>query len=292
MTGFGRSQFQVDGVRYSVEIRSVNHRYLDFKARLPRALAALEPALKRRISERLARGRVDCIVSGGADDSESGGRVEVNWPLAESVHVAFDALAQRFALPSPDVAALAGWPGVLRGVPQEIDDDAVAAALMPAVDAALDTLVEMRAAEGGALAEVLGGHLDVVGGLAATLASHAPEQSAAYRARLESRLGEMLGALELSADPGRVLHEVGVFAEKSDVAEELARLEAHVAQARALIESPPADGVGRRLDFLCQEMFREANTVASKVADLKLSELAIDAKVELERLREQVQNVE
>lgn len=293
MTGFGRAAFTLGAVAYAVEVRSVNHRYLDVKVRAPRVLVAAEAALRAAVGARLARGRVEVLVQSVAGEDAQPQTLIVDHALARAVHAAHAEIAEALGVPlALDTAALVAWPGVLQGHPAEIDDDEASAAACAALSTALDALVEMRAREGAALLAVLEAHLEAVADLRVALAARAPEQSVAYRARLKARVGELLEGLDIAVDEGRILHELAVFGERTDVAEELARLHAHLGQARALLADPGAEGSGRRLDFLCQEMFREANTIASKVDDVALSTLTIGLKAELERLREQVQNVE
>ncbi|MCA9539330.1 MAG: YicC family protein [Myxococcales bacterium] len=282
-----------DGVRYSAEVRSVNHRYLDIKIRLPRELSAAEGFVRREVEARLARGRVDVNLSAGIGDASPPSHVAVNRKLAAAVRAAHAELAAHFAVPDVcDSSTLAAWPGVIEAVAPEADEAEAAAALGPALGEALDALSAMRAAEGDALSRLLSTHLDAIEKHRAVLLADAPAQATAYRARLESRLREMLDRLGADADPTRVVHEVAVFAERTDVAEELGRLASHLAQARDMLAAPSAEGVGRRLDFLCQEMFREANTIGSKVQSVEMVQRVVELKAELERLREQVQNVE
>ena len=293
MTGFGRAAVDVAGVRYAVVVRSVNHRYLDLKVRLPRLLAPAESMVRDRVGAHVARGRVDVVISALAGELAGPATVETNLELARAVRDAHARIASELGVPDgSDSVSIAAWPGVLESVPADVETDTLEAAFVPALDKALTLLVEMRTREGAALAADLGARLDTMVDLAERVAVRAPEQSRAYRTRLLARLGDLLSGLDLAVDEARVVHEVAVFAEKADIAEEVSRLRSHVEQTRALLGAPDPDGVGRRLDFLCQEMSREANTVASKAQDLTLSELAIALKTELERLREQVQNVE
>ncbi len=294
MTGFGRGDANLAGVHYAVEVRTVNHRFLDLKTRLPRELSAVEPLIRRRVGERVERGRVDVAVSAVGGGAGAPAQVVLSLDLAREVQTAQVRLAAELGLPSGSLTAaqLLAWPGVLQVVGADLDAAAVERVLGPAIGAALDGLVEMRTAEGSALAGGLGAHLDRVEALRAELCVQAPAQSQAYRLRLEERLRAFLADLDLHLDAQRVLHEVAVFAERTDVAEELARLVSHLAQGRALIAGSVGVGVGRRLDFLCQEMLREANTIGSKVQDASMTERVIELKGELERLREQVQNVE
>lgn len=293
MTGFGRESIEIAGLGHTIEIRAVNHRFLDIKIRVPRAWAATEPAIKTAISARLQRGRVDVTLSTLGGDQAPANRVEINWPLAEAVRWAHAALAEKLGVADAcDTATLAAWPGLL--VAGSAASDAVDGELrlLAALDRALDALVEMRSREGEALAMILTGHLVAIEDHRIALAKDAPEQARGWQRRFEQRLREMLDAVGREVDEGRVLHEVGVFAEKTDVAEELARLGSHVAQAHAMLADDPVEGVGRRLDFICQEMLREANTIGSKVQAVEMTRRVVDLKSELERLREQAQNVE
>ena len=287
MTGFGRAATQIEGVAHTIEIRAVNHRYLDLKLRVPGHLAGLESAIRDRVRPVLQRGRVDLLISSAAGDAEVGGELRLNQPLIEQLAGISAALHKSgFEFLTGD--AVLAWPGVVQSVPKALDDAAAAAAILPALDQALEAVVGMRRVEGASLAKDLRAHLAAMESERVALLAEAPAQVAHYQARLRSRVEALLA--DRSVDEGRLLHEVAVFAEKSDVAEELSRLTSHFEQFEGLLRQP--DPVGRRLDFLCQEMLREANTIASKVQDAGLSARAISLKAHLEQLREQVQNVE
>jgi uncharacterized protein (TIGR00255 family) len=293
MTGFGRATATVGGVLYGVEIRSVNHRFLDLKIRLPRRLGSTEPMIRRVIGAHAIRGRFDVLVQVMSGEADTPTDVVVNHALAARVRAAHAALAAQLNIPDAvDTAILAAWPGVLQPVLLDRDDVDLEAALEPAVTAAVVELVQMRAREGAGLEATLKGHFEQLSAARLVLEAAAPAQVSAYRARLTERLKTYLGTVDLTIDEGRILHEVAVFADKSDVAEELARLETHLAHAHEILGKDVAEGVGRRLDFLCQELLREVNTTGSKVQDVGLSETVIALKSELERLREQVQNIE
>lgn len=294
MTGFGRQTIELGGIEHTVELRAVNHRFLDLRLKLPRGLAPHETALRGRIGERLHRGRVDVTISAVGGEAAPPRAVSINWPLAEAVRAAHAELAGKLGVPDAcDSALVGGWPGVMTTVADAADDAVDAGPLLDGLDAALDALVQMRRREGQNLAAVIEGLLGAIEAHAAALAVDAPGQAEAWQARFEKRLRETLAAVGREADEGRVLHEVAVFAEKTDIAEELARLDSHVAQARGLLEEGAAgEAVGRRLDFICQEMLRETNTVGSKVQAVAMTRRVVELKGELERLREQIQNVE
>lgn len=287
MTGFGRATLTVAGVAHTVEIRAVNHRYLDLKMRLPGHLAGLEADIRAQVRGALPRGRVDLYVTSSAGDAQVGAAVVLNPALADRLIAAGKAVVDKGALPLSADFVL-GWPGVLQTVPGALDAEALKAAVLPAVDAALAAVIEMRQIEGRALAADLRGHLAAMQAEHAALLAEAPSQVEQYQQRLQARINALLAGREV--DETRLLHEVAVFAERSDVAEELSRLNSHFEQFTAQLDR--AEPVGRRLDFLCQEMLREANTIASKVQDAGLSARAIELKARLEQLREQAQNVE
>ena len=296
MTGFGRATVTAGDTTYSVEVRAVNHRFLELRLRLPPAFGHLEASVRGVLNARFRRGRIDFnAVSSFEEDTRVTG-VSLNLPLARSVVAAHESLGRALGVPVRlDTALVAGVAGVLTAETRTVVTQDLESAFLVAVSQAADALVAMRGAEGEALSRELSRRLDAVDSLRTRVEQRAPEQTRAYRKRLETRMRELLAGLDFQTDQGRILHEVGVFAEKVDVAEELIRLASHLAQARNwLVDDSQAgdDGIGRRLDFLCQEMHREANTIGSKVQDIDVSELVIDLKAELERLREQVQNVE
>lgn len=290
MTGFGRAALRLAGVAHTVEIRAVNHRYLDLKLRLPRHLAAIEPRLRKVVGAALARGRVDLLVTSSAGEAEPTGAVQADVALAEQVLAACRSVRSALGIEGPSADLIYSWPGVLQAVPAALDDANLADIVVPAVQSALDAVLVMRRAEGASLAADLTGHLDAIEQERAAIEAEAPAQVEQYQARLRSRIDSLLADRDLVVDEARVLHEVAVFAERSDVAEELSRLQSHIKQFREQLAR--TEPVGRRLDFLCQEMLREANTIASKVQDPGLSARAIELKAHLEQLREQAQNVE
>jgi uncharacterized protein (TIGR00255 family) len=289
MTGFGAASFEVEGQRFAVEIRSVNHRYLDVQVRLPRALGKFEGELRAELKGRFARGRFDVVVAppAGAGSLQ---RVRIDAAVvAEYVSAAAELQRSQPVAGGLDLAALLSLPGVASFVEAELSEEALRTALARAVDAAAGALDAMRGAEGKVLAQDLRARLDRVEELAAALEARAGDVRGAVRERLRRRLAEL--AQELGGlDEARAAQEIALAVERLDVTEELVRLRSHAAQFRALLEQP--EPVGRRLDFLLQELGREANTVGAKSADASLSQLVIELKAELERCREQVQNVE
>lgn len=290
MTGFGRAEVSTALCSVTVEARSVNHRHLDPSIRLPRPLASFEPNVRRALGQRLERGRVDLNVQLGPGTGGASQRIVVDSALAREYAERAHALAAELGLGG---GAALEWllarPGVIRTEePEPAEGDALWPVLDAALGRALDALVEQRTTEGAALVAALRA-------LAAELARHvdalalrAPAGAARREQRLRERLTSLLEGANL--DEGRILTEAALWAERSDVAEELARLRSHLDQLGAILDKGGA--VGRPLDFLLQELNREVNTVASKADDIELSQTAIAAKGVLEKMREQVQNLE
>jgi uncharacterized protein (TIGR00255 family) len=292
MTGFGRAQFEVNGLAFDVEVRSVNHRYLDARVRLPRLLAGFEADLRARIQARISRGKLDAsVVSPGG--AAAGQRLAIDLEAAAAYLRAAAELRQRHGvggeLRAQELLAL---PGVARFVEPEVTPEALREALFGGVDRALDALDAMRVAEGRARERDLAARVARVEEIAGSLATRAEALQRAVRERLRRRAEQLRQETGL-LDDARLHQEVVIFADRMDVAEEIVRLRSHVDQFRAITgEADAAHPVGRRLDFLLQEFSREANTIGSKAADAPLAHEIVELKTEIERLREQVQNVE
>ena len=290
MTGYGRGTVNGDGFTATVELKTVNNRFLDIHLRAGAELSAIEATIRRRIGERLTRGRVDVSVN---LDRTSEVSYEVNRPLVAGYIQAMRAVQQEFGLAGePDVNVLARLPGALQAARDGVSDEMLRA-VERALDAALAELESMRASEGRALAAEMFLRLDEIEHHVPIIETLAGEQVSSYRARIQKRIMELLardGLEVVELDQGRLAQEVAHLAERSDITEELARLNSHVAQFRSIIESEGE--AGKRLDFLLQEFNREANTVLSKSTDLAVKESALAIKAAVEKLREQVQNVE
>ena len=292
MTGFGRAEVRGDTVVVTVEARSVNHRHLDVALRLPRALASLELEARRVVSARLERGRVDVTVQVGTI-AGSAQRVLTDVALAREYVARARALGAELAdLGVADTISLE-WllqrPGVIRVEDGEPTDATVPwPVLEQALARAIDDLVERRTAEGERLAQNLRGLRAELASVVETMAARAPAGVARREERLRERLRGLLGAAAL--DESRILTEAAVWADKADIAEELTRLRAHLAELALVLDK--GGPIGRMLDFLLQELGREVNTVASKADDLELSQAALAGKGVLEKMREQVQNLE
>ncbi len=288
MTGFGRGSAEIGGVTCACDIRSVNHRFVDVKVRLPRDLLPLEPKVVERVRAAVGRGRVDVTVRVDLA-GRSTHALQVDTDLAVAYRDAIDQLAAALGEQAgrPSLEALAAMDGVLTLRPVDLGESA-AEPLLAAVDAALAEHARMRADEGLALQRDLRGRLLTIGSVLDRVEERVDEQLPRLRDRLTERLRTLLG--ETPVDPERVLSEAAILADRSDVAEEIVRLRQHLA---AFLEAIDGGGtVGRKLDFLAQELLREANTMGSKAWDAPVSMQVIDIKSEIERIREQVQNVE
>jgi uncharacterized protein (TIGR00255 family) len=290
MTGYGRSEVEGEAIAVSVEARSLNHRHLDIALKLPRALLALEAEARRLIQEKIHRGRLDVAVGVTSVATHRTGQVKVDTALAREYFERANALADMLKIAgTPELMWLLEQPGVVTvGEPPPVAPEKEWPLLAQALTEAMAKLVAQREAEGQAiLEEVMALHAELVGEVG-RMAARVPEALARHQTRLRERLRALLG--EVTLDEGRLAMEVALWAEKTDISEELARLKAHLEQSLKLLRE--GGSIGRTLDFLIQEMNREVNTVASKADDLDLSQAAISAKGILEKLREQIQNLE
>ena len=291
MTGFGRGSATGENFNVSVDLKTVNNRFLDIHLRAGGELSSLEAAIRRRIGEQLSRGRVDATIN---IDRVGEVAYEMNRPLITGFIEAMRAVQQEFSLTGePDVNVLARLPGALQPVREGNLTEAMKEGVERAIDEALVELNRMRGSEGATLAAEMHARLDEIERQIPIVEAVAGDLIEAYRTRLQRRISELLardGLDIVELDQGRLAQEVAYLADRSDISEELARLRSHVKQFREIIDS--AGDTGKRLDFLLQEFNREANTVLSKSTDLTIKEAALAIKAEAEKLREQVQNVE
>ena len=288
MTGYGRAEARGSRLAVVVEARSLNHRFLEIGAKLPRALSAHEPGVRQLVQARLSRGRLDVSV-GVRRIAGSQNVVRTDLALGADYVRSARALADALGLAADlALADLLRLPGVVSVEEAEDEEGESGLLLKDATQQALDELVRMRQAEGAALAADLAGHLATLEAWAAGLVGILPAVLARIQERLRARIHALLD--EASPDPGRVVQEAAILAARSDVAEELARLRSHCGQFRALLGA--GGPVGRQLDFLLQEMHREVNTIASKADDGEMVARVLEARTVVERLREQAQNVE
>jgi uncharacterized protein (TIGR00255 family) len=294
MTGYGFGARDADGRACVVELKSVNHRFLDISFRMPRVMAFLEDTVRRTISARLARGHVDVFIV-YRNDRPDARRVVVDEALARSYGGALERVAELLgsaARPQPQFVAQ--LPDAMRVDTADEDRDILAGMCEGALGDALDALAGMRLTEGAALRDELRQRLDALESLRQRIMEHAPRVVSDYRDKLAARMREALdatgGTTLLTLDPQRLALEVALLADRASIDEELARLDSHFAQARELFAADYP--VGRKLDFLIQEFYREINTIGGKSLSAEVTALVVDAKAEVEKLREQVQNIE
>ncbi len=287
MTGFGQGRAEGHNYKVRVDVRSVNNRFLDVHTKLPPELSSLEMQLKKQVQAALKRGRVDVTVS---VEQMKQAVFEINRPLVSGYLSALAELKTEFGLagePSLELVAKLQGALVVSQDSTQLDEELVRS-VSAALGDSLASLIAMRASEGQELARELNSRLSMIESQLPGIESEAERLPAIYRERLEKRLAEMLG--EAKIDEMRLAQEVVMFVDRSDISEEIARLKSHIIQMRDILTGD--DDVGKRLDFILQEMNREASTILSKSGDLAISDAAIVIKTEVEKLREQVQNVE
>jgi len=288
MTGFGRAQEILEGREITVEVRSVNHRYFEYTSRVPRSYAYLEERLKSYVQKRIARGKVDAAVTIVTLDSGDTD-VQINHTLARQYLQALRGMGTELGLQDDvTVASLARFTDIFVVRKTAEDADAVWALVERVADKAMDAFVSMRAAEGQRMKDDILSKLVNIETLVGRVEQQSPRTVEAYRARLTARMNEVLA--DTGVDEGRILQEAALFADRIAVDEETVRLRSHIAQFRTILDSPEA--VGRKLDFLVQEMNREANTIGSKAQDVEVAHMVVDLKSEIEKIREQIQNIE
>ena len=288
MTGFGRGSGHHEGVQATVEIATVNRKQAEVVIQLPRELAELESGIRKTVLDAISRGRAQVSIKLEREALEAG-ELQVNHGLAEALQQALaqlgKKLGQDLALSATD---LLRQPGVITTGEAEVDPESAMAAISPALAQALKALNAMRSDEGGHLKQDFLSRLDQLKAFAASLAAAAPGRCERQREMLMKRLAD--AGLELDLNDERVVRELALFADRCDISEELTRLDSHFAKFRDYCDY--GGPCGRPLDFLCQELFREFNTIGSKANDAAIAQTIVEAKTELEKIREQVQNVE
>ena len=288
MTGYGRAEKTVDGCSIIVELRSVNNRYLDCNVRIPRLYLFAEEAIKSRVQKTISRGKVDVFVT--LDNSGAARtQVSVNKPVADSYYAALKELSDTYQLPGDiSVSLLSRFPEVLLAQEEEQDVEKVAQDICSVLDEALADFDQMRTREGERMKEDVLSRTAFIEDKVALVEARSPETVAEYRAKLEARMNEVLANTQV--DPARILTEAAIFADKVAVDEETVRLRSHISQLRDMLDKGGA--VGRKLDFLTQEFNRETNTIGSKCSDIEIARHVVDVKAEIEKIREQIQNIE
>ena len=288
MTGYGKGEYKEGGIELTVEIKTVNNRYLDVSVKSPKSFNAYEETVRSLVRGSLSRGHADVFV-GFNDRREQAGRLTVDENAARAYVQAAERLKELFPGIADDLTltALLRGADVIRTEEDAADDEQVLAALTAALSAALEKLNAMRAREGEKLAADMLARMDTIETLVEEIAARAPCVAENYRAKLFERMREVLA--DAPVDEARLLSEAAVFADKCNIDEELTRLRSHISQFRAVCRE---ERVGRKLDFLVQEFNREANTICSKSNDLAVTNAALALKNEIEKIREQVQNIE
>ena len=289
MTGYGRAREMLHLRDITVEVRSVNNRYLDCTVKMPRMYAFAEDAIKQCVQQAVSRGNVDVYITVDASAADVA-KVTVNRELAGQYAAALQELAQVCGQTGYSVSpeTLSRFPDVLTVTKADEDLETVSADLCTVLREALDAYNAMRAVEGKKLAEDISHRLDVILDNTARVEQRSPETVAEYRAKLTARMQEVLQSA--TVDPQRILTEAAIYADKVAVDEETVRLRSHVSQLRTMLESD--EPMGRKMDFLIQEVNRESNTIGSKCSDVAIAQVVVDLKAEVEKMREQVQNVE
>jgi len=288
MTGYGRAVETVNGREFTVEVRSVNNRYLDCSVRLPRMLSFAEDGVKQRIKNAVSRGKVEMFVSIHAEAGEEV-TVSLNKTVVEGYLAAMQQMVEQYGVKDEiTTASLSRMPDVFTVDKPQVDEEQLMQDLMSVVDQALQNYNAMRTTEGAALDADLRSRGETILDLVAQVEQGNGQTVIDYRARLEAKLREVLA--NTAIDESRILTEAAIFADKVAVDEETVRLRSHLQQMNDMLTSGGA--IGRKLDFLLQEMNREANTIGSKCTDVKLARIVVDIKAELEKIREQTQNIE
>ncbi len=288
MTGYGKAEVAFDSMRISVELKSVNHRFFEFSPRVPKNMAFLEDRLKNKLQSGIARGKVDMFVNVdtyGADSVQ----IELNEAYAQSYIQALRILSKKFRLKNDITAsAVARNPEIFSTKKATIDEDLLWKNVEQVTGQALDSFLQMRAVEGQRLAEDVTGRAKQILAWVKVIEERSPKQVEEYRRRLEQKVKELLD--DKQVDEQRLLTETAIFADKIAVNEETVRLRSHIEQLLQLLDTDaPA---GRKLDFIVQEMNRETNTIGSKTQDMEILRLVVDMKSEIEKIREQIQNIE
>ena len=288
MTGYGRSVQTVNGREFTVEIRSVNNRYLDCTVKLPKALTFAEDAVKQAVKQAVSRGKVDVFITMRSEGG-SEAKVTLNPTMVEGYLAAMNEMAEKYGITNDvSVSVIARMPDVFTIEKPEVDEEQLKGDLLAVVCAALEGYNAMRTTEGAALDADLRSRGETILGLVAQVEAGNGQTVIDYRTRLENKIREVLA--NTSIDENRILTEAAIFADKVAVDEETVRLRSHLKQMNAMLDAGGA--MGRKLDFLLQEMNREANTIGSKCSDVNLARIVVDIKAELEKIREQTQNIE
>ncbi len=288
MTGFGHCETVRDSRKFVVELKSVNHRYLDVNIRMPKKLNVFEAAIRSLLKQYASRGKIDLFIT-YEDTSEGQMSLKYNETLAAEYLACLKKIEEQFGLDNDiRVSTLSRYPEVITMEEQVVEEEELWNGLKEALEGALGQFVETRTTEGANLKRDILGKLDEMLLDVAFIEKRSPDIVKEYRVKLEEKVGELLGDTQM--DEGRIAAEIVIFADKICTDEELVRLKSHISHMKSTLEE--REGIGRKLDFIAQEMNREANTILSKANDLEVSDRAINLKTEIEKVREQIQNIE
>lgn len=288
MTGFGRAKSAADGLIITVELKSVNHRYFEFSSRLPKGYMFLDEKLKSFCQQKISRGNVEASVI-IEDNTEGNTVIEINDGYAEAYIAAIKKMSEQYHIKNDiKMSSLVGNPELFNVKKQSLPDETVTSAVLKTAKEAMESFLSMRTAEGERLKNDVKSRTDFILEKVAFVEERSPETVKAYRERLEQKIKELIG--DTQVDEQRLLTETAIFADKVAVAEETVRLKSHIGQFCKLLDCD--EPVGRKLDFIVQEMNREANTIGSKAQDIEIAHTVVDIKSEIEKIREQIQNIE
>lgn len=288
MTGFGRAMAEKDGYVISVELKSVNHRYFEFNCRLPRQYGFAEEKLKSYVNSKVSRGKVDCFLGIEALDTDNAD-VVVNHTLASAYIKAMNELAQEYSLKN-DISSvsISRFPDVFVLKKADEDEEKLWDYIKEVADEAIEKFVAMRETEGEQMKKDVLSRADYILDCVSFIESRSPQTVKEYNDKLIARVHELIG--DASLDENRIIQEVAIYADKVAVAEETVRLRSHISQLKEFLES--SEPIGRKMDFLVQEINRETNTIGSKACDVEIARKVVDIKAEVEKIREQIQNIE
>lgn len=288
MTGYGRSKFNAGDYEITVEIKSVNHRYFEYSSRLPRALQFLDDKVKELLKSRIVRGKIEVGIS-FIDSSSDSTVLELNTAYCDAYIKALRALGKKYKIKDDlKLSALTGNPDLFAVKKADLDEDYVSEIVLKCTGEALDGFISARAAEGEKLVADIQSRTDYILSQVAVIEERSPKTVSEYRIRLENKIKDLLG--DTSIDEQRVLTETAIFADKIAVAEETVRLRSHISALVSLLKT--GGDIGKKLDFIVQEMNRETNTIGSKAQDIEIGKTVVDIKSEIEKIREQIQNIE
>lgn len=288
MTGFGRAKYSENGLNITVELKSVNHRYFEFASRLPKGYMFLDEKLKSYCQQKISRGKLEASVI-IEDNSENAAVVELNAAYAEAYLAAVKDMSRRYGIKNDvKMSSLVTNPELFMVKKQSLPEETVTAAVLKTAEEAMESFISMREAEGERLKNDVKARTDFILERVVFVEERSPETVKAYREKLEQKIRELIG--DVQVDEQRLLTETAIFADKVAVAEETVRLKSHIRQFCSLLDS--AEPIGRKLDFIVQEMNREANTIGSKAQDIEIAHTVVDIKSEIEKIREQIQNIE